>query len=239
LRPDQFVSCSGWAVSGACKASLTSCRRQRYSRTNEQPVPGRTAGDRRVWQRGLALLLRGQADAVHRPAVHVRGHGRPVVLLRLFTAVLPGGSQRRTTATMSSSPAPGRSPGRTTVLPRAAPVPGRRLPGCCWAPGCWPPDRTTRTQTGGHARPRRQAHPVAHALGRRVALSGGAPVAALAAAAPYVRSHRPAGGQPPGASISTAPRPHPTSSTCSSPRRPSSSSNCAQIARLPGPVEYS
>ena len=36
----------------------------------------------------------------------------------------------------------------------------------------------------------------------------------------------------------TAPRPHPTSSTCSSPRRPSSSSSSAQIARLPGPVEY-
>jgi MFS family permease len=41
-------------------------------------------------------------------------------------------------------------------------------------------------------------HPAAHALGRRVALSGGAAVAALVAAAPYVRSHRPAGGQPPG-----------------------------------------
>ena len=48
---------------------------------------------------------------------------------------------------------------------------------------------------------------------------------------------RPAGSRR-AASISTAPRPHPTSSRCSSPRRPSSSSSCAQIARLPGPVEY-
>lgn len=41
-------------------------------------------------------------------------------------------------------------------------------------------------------------HPVAHALGRRLALSGGAAVAALVAVASQVRSHRPAGGQPPG-----------------------------------------
>ena len=38
-------------------------------------------------------------------------------------------------------------------------------------------------------------HPAGHALGRRVALSGGAAVAALVAAAPHVRSDRPAGGQ--------------------------------------------
>jgi hypothetical protein len=42
---------------------------------------------------------------------------------------------------------------------------------------------------------------------------------------------RPAGTRR-AASISTAPRPQPTSSTCSSPRRPSSSSSCVQIARL-------
>ena len=40
-------------------------------------------------------------------------------------------------------------------------------------------------------------HPVPHALGRRAALRSGAAIAALAAAAPHVRSHRPAAAGPP------------------------------------------
>jgi hypothetical protein len=82
-------------------------------------------------------------------------------------------------------------------------------------------------------------HPVAHALGRRGALSGGAPVAAQVAAAPYARSHRPAGGQPPG-------RQHQHRAAAASHIQHVLITPQAQLIqqrrpdrRLPGPVEYS